>query len=790
MAKKKDTKLDPKETEFLLAAIRVKASKIRPYYSTAIFATIPVEKSIGTFAIDKYWRFYYDPLVLREWGIEKAANVLLHEINHPLRNHHKRAELCNATQHLLANVCFPPDTVIPNGKHITDIATQERDFEGTLIKIKTQMGDISATFEHLFWARRRKHKYGLTPVKLKGAEWVELGTLKKGDFVCIPKLGRYGLTSDTHINLDPYIDPALNAIGYQMGRSRSIKSIPLNEDTAWFIGLYCAEGSSSPSVNFSLGYTEQVIAERIKYIAENIGYHASIHKTNKDRTLVVKLGTVVLGRWLKEHCGKDSYTKHIPHCILYHKDIKIRQAFLAGLMDGDGCYFKKGKYNYMSIGTVSKFMATDLALLLAQNNTCGNIRLNTRGPRYIGERLINKIEYIYSIEFNLDGIATTTRKLNGKDIISYSHSWKIDSDGIWVPIKAIENIPYIGKVYNLETKDHTYVASSFLVHNCMDAEINDDLEEEHLLLPKDMITPATIGKPNGKVWEEYYRELYDEADKYVICTDPNCTKESDNSKGQGQGSGKVKHIHLKSCGSGAHNHIDDYEEDDTIGDKLTPAEAEAIRRTVAKEINDYVKKSRGHVPAGLRRWAEDYLEPKVPWNRELRVSLRKSLADVAGMVDTTYRRISRRQSIYKDMVMPGFRKPIPKVGIIIDTSGSVSEKGLARALTETTAILKASGYIKDVMVLSCDAEVHQAKKVVNPKQIQLYGGGGTDMNKGFEFIKTSRFKPDIVVLITDAETPWPSEPTPYRTICLAVGKLSQASINSIPKWMKTLVVDD
>jgi predicted metal-dependent peptidase len=333
-------------------------------------------------------------------------------------------------------------------------------------------------------------------------------------------------------------------------------------------------------------------------------------------------------------------------------------------------------------------------------------------------------------------------------------------------------------------------ATNFMLANiAQDLEINDDLIEDNIPLPKDVLLPKAFGLPNGKVWEEYYQTLYDNADKYEIC-DGSCGEGNENDGKSGESSKGKMHIHIKSCGSGAHNHKDEYEESDSVGDKISPAEQEAIKRAVASEIQEYAKKTRGTVPAGLKRWADTYLDPKVPWFKELRVSLRKGIADAMGMVDFSYGRVSRRQATQPDMILPGFRKPSPSVGVIIDTSGSMGTKELVRALAEIRSILKTTGRIKDTLVLTVDADVHFAKKIVNPKQIELLGGGGTDMTKGFTYIDKLRRKPDVVVLITDGYTPFPSKPTSYKTICLVVGEGGTELKSQIPTWMKQIFVAD
>lgn len=411
--------------------------------------------------------------------------------------------------------------------------------------------------------------------------------------------------------------------------------------------------------------------------------------------------------------------------------------------------------------------------------------------------------------------ATIPIQVNGLGTFAIDKHWRFYYDPITLKEWGIElgagvlihEVNHVLRSHFLRAKVGG-MTNANLANIAQDMEINDDLVEEGVKIPTDMLVPSMFKKENGRMFEEYYRELYDEADKIEICTDKDCKKNKDgkdgkegkgkedsngspsDSPGSGKGKGRTIHVHIKSCGSGAHGHKDEYEVDGADGDSLSPAEQEAVRRAVAEEILDYAKKSRGTVPGGLKRWADQYLKPTVPWNRELRVAMRNRLAEVAGLVDFSYSRMSRRQGIQKDLILPGFRRPVPNIVEIIDTSGSVSPKGLERAMAETAGVIKALGRSKDVMILSVDAAVHTAKKVFNPKQVELMGGGGTDMTEGFKYIKAHpKIKPDLVILITDGETPYPKEPTPYRTICLLVGdRISSHTIASVPTWMKCIVV--
>ena len=83
-------RLDPEE-RLLVAGWRLRAAEAAPYLASAIFAMQPVvSPGLGTFAVDRRWRLYLDLEQGRRWGDEAASAVLLHEVHHLLRDHHRR----------------------------------------------------------------------------------------------------------------------------------------------------------------------------------------------------------------------------------------------------------------------------------------------------------------------------------------------------------------------------------------------------------------------------------------------------------------------------------------------------------------------------------------------------------------------------------------------------------------------------------------------------------------------------------------------------------------------------
>jgi predicted metal-dependent peptidase len=83
------------EAQHKLAAGRILASRKMPYFTTALMAISPFEREgLGTFAVDKRWRMYYDPQKCIEYTVPEICAVWLHEVGHLIRSHSKRfAEL-------------------------------------------------------------------------------------------------------------------------------------------------------------------------------------------------------------------------------------------------------------------------------------------------------------------------------------------------------------------------------------------------------------------------------------------------------------------------------------------------------------------------------------------------------------------------------------------------------------------------------------------------------------------------------------------------------------------------
>jgi predicted metal-dependent peptidase len=342
--------------------------------------------------------------------------------------------------------------------------------------------------------------------------------------------------------------------------------------------------------------------------------------------------------------------------------------------------------------------------------------------------------------------------------------WRLYYNDAWVATHTVEENAslLIHEVSHLlrdheERKKAAGISDHRRWNTAGDCEINDDLLAEGLPLPGDPPLPVKYGLQSGNNAESYYKQLPASApmDRYAAVVDEQQSSAD--------------------CGSGAHGERRFWElPADDGADGGVPGvdriKAELVRREVARRI-EAKSPYDGDVTFAWRRWAHATLAPKVDYMATLRHAVRRALRDsTLGRYDRTYSRPHRRQACYGEFIMASFCQPRPRPGFLIDTSGSMGDTQLARAVSELGGLTRQLGYGADVVVACCDAAVHEARKAFSSTQIELYGGGGTDIGVGLRAFIERKIAPiDLLVVVSDCRTPWPNEAPPFPVITIRVG---------------------
>jgi hypothetical protein len=330
-----------------------------------------------------------------------------------------------------------------------------------------------------------------------------------------------------------------------------------------------------------------------------------------------------------------------------------------------------------------------------------------------------------------------------------------------------------------------------------DAEINDDLHAGELAVPAEAVTPDRLFLPDGWTAEQYWDALGggmpgaltgggpnhrspaagDRAD--MAAADEVLAAWDDQDGGVPAGGIPADAV---DCGSGCDGQRRPW---DCGRPGLSELGQRMLDRDVARRIKEHQKR-RGDVPEGWQRWADDVLSPVVNWRRQLAAAVRRGVADVAGRVDFTYRRPSRRAAATPDVVLPSLRQPLPQVAMVLDTSGSMSDGMLAQALGEVGGVLRSLGLgRRNLRVICCDAQAYGHQRVLDAREVRLLGGGGTDMGAGLTAAAGLRPRPDLVIVLTDGHTPWPRRaPDGMRVV---VGLMD--ADGHTPDWATTVLVD-
>jgi VWA-like domain (DUF2201)/Putative metallopeptidase domain len=301
-------------------------------------------------------------------------------------------------------------------------------------------------------------------------------------------------------------------------------------------------------------------------------------------------------------------------------------------------------------------------------------------------------------------------------------------------------------------------------NRCTDAEINDDLLAEDLVPKVAPELPPSLGCEPGRLAESYYENARDGPRRWDCGSGVDgCNRPGDGCDRPGDGPGGIG-----------------------------PQQAELLRLGVAAEIQRCHAREPGSIAGGWVRWAESVLPSRIDWRRVLAAEVRSAVAAVAGKVDYSYRRPSRRAHLNRKIVLPTLRQPIPDVAIVCDTSGSMHERLLARALTEIEAVLTRAGLRQaHVRVLAVDTAVHTVRRVSRATQLELAGGGGTDVGSGIESAAALRPSPSVVIVLTDGYTPWPDQPPPG--IRVIIGLLTEDIRPpgwDPPDWARSVIIED
>ncbi len=266
-----------------------------------------------------------------------------------------------------------------------------------------------------------------------------------------------------------------------------------------------------------------------------------------------------------------------------------------------------------------------------------------------------------------------------------------------------------------------------------DFAVNGDLKKHRV---GEFITSVPClydSKYDSKSSEEIYDDLYANAEK--ISLDALIDKllddhmEGDESEGEGEGGQN---------GNGKRPRAMSQEERDKLRDEIKEAVISAANAC----------DNAGQIPAGVKRMIQDMTEPKMNWRELLRMELKSTIKS-----DFTWMRASRK-GWHQDAVMPGMdNDDMIDIAVAIDMSGSIGDEQGRDFLGEIHGIMEEFDQYR-IHVFCFDTDTYNPQQYNSDNlpsitDYELMGGGGTDFDAIFRYLKNEDIQPRRLVVFTD-----------------------------------------
>lgn len=338
---------------------------------------------------------------------------------------------------------------------------------------------------------------------------------------------------------------------------------------------------------------------------------------------------------------------------------------------------------------------------------------------------------------------------------------------------CLEHLPLIKKYATHET-----VANSHEIANvAADIGVNYILLKTNLELPDGCLKPdiddnlievsgITIEDLDKKSMKEIYYELLQKLPKSDRCNMASLQFDQHKIDGSDPNSDKKTNPNDKNNQRKGTNF-------DKIKQQIKNDKGNTDWKKLMVEAATYAK-LQGHLPGEIERLVGMITKSRVNWRGLLNRYVVHELPS-----NYTFSRPSKK-SITTGYYLPSALKENFEVTIGIDTSGSISEHDLGMFLGEMIGMAKSFDNVK-FDVVTCDTEIHDHHTISNGniqkiKKIKLTGGGGTELDKIYDWLKKNKPSTKLVIIFTDGYTDFPEKEEVKTIWVLSEGSVPRSQI--------------
>ena len=268
-----------------------------------------------------------------------------------------------------------------------------------------------------------------------------------------------------------------------------------------------------------------------------------------------------------------------------------------------------------------------------------------------------------------------------------------------------------------------------------DYAVNQILKDERIGEIPSVIQIYQNDKYRGKSYEEIYDILYEQTEKIDVSSLGELLDDHLDGDEGSEGSGNQGEEEIDGSGKGR--------------PKLTPEEKKQIRDEIKEAMVAAAQAAgAGKIPVGIARLITDFTEPKMDWRQILRMNIQSIFKS-----NFSFSRPNRK-SQHCGAILPGMmNEETIDISVAIDMSGSISDKQAHEFISEVKGIM--DEYKDFKLDLWCfDTQVYNYAKFTGDTadEIMTYevkGGGGTDFDANWQFMKENDINPKKFIMFTD-----------------------------------------
>ncbi len=345
---------------------------------------------------------------------------------------------------------------------------KKRNFQGDLMILKTKLGIVRLTQDHLVYSIRRpnERKYAYTKNRKNLApEWNSAKNLTKNDFIIFPRFNKIKELKEIEISSIKK--------KYDFKSKELPKKIKLTLELLKLFGYFIAEGSTrkdekrSNEVCFTFGIKEKEFVDEVVFLIRKYFHlQTNVKKRESNNRYDIIVHNVHLSRLFRKWFGGGSQNKKIPDFLMTLPP-DTQKGLICGLWRGDGYINAKRAYPRAGYSSTSRLLINQLKYLLLRQEIIPSI-YSEKGKT---SKWANHKENFRIQVGDLDSLGKLVEIVENRNINCNSkqkNSW-FDIDYFYTPITQVKKEKYSGPVHNLEVKkSHSFCTEAFCVHNCGD----------------------------------------------------------------------------------------------------------------------------------------------------------------------------------------------------------------------------------------------------------------------------------------------------------------------------------